>query len=97
MFKDLDPVLHSQLRLAIMSLLMAVREAEFNYIKEKTNVSAGNISAQLQNLKLAGYIEITKTFKDNFPQTLCKITDKGIKAFDQYTKDLKQYLKRPKK
>jgi len=92
MFKDLDPILHSQLRLAVMSLLIGVKEAEFNYIKEKTSSTAGNLSVQLQKLKEAGYIEIDKSFRDNFPLTTCKITVKGITAFDTYVKNLKQYI-----
>lgn len=92
MFKELDPILHSQLRLAAMSLLISVKEAEFTFIKEKTNSTAGNLSVQLNKLKDAGYVEITKQFKDNYPQTLCKITPKGIDAFEQYVKDLQQYL-----
>jgi DNA-binding transcriptional ArsR family regulator len=92
MFKELDPILHSQLRLAAMSLLISVKEAEFTFIKEKTNSTAGNLSVQLNKLKDAGYIEITKQFKDNYPQTLCKISPEGIQAFEQYVKDLQQYL-----
>jgi DNA-binding MarR family transcriptional regulator len=82
MFKDLDPILHSQLRLAVMSLLIGVKEAEFNYIKDKTSSTAGNLSVQLQKLKEAGYIEIDKSFRDNFPLTTCRITPKGISAFE---------------
>jgi DNA-binding transcriptional ArsR family regulator len=68
MFKDLDPILHSQLRLAVVSLLISVREAEFTFLKEKTNATAGNLSVQLNKLKDAGYIEVTKQFKNNYPQ-----------------------------
>jgi DNA-binding MarR family transcriptional regulator len=93
-FKDLDPILHSQLRLAVMSLLISVKEAEFTFIKEKTGATAGNLSVQVQKLKEAEYIEVTKQFKDNYPQTICKITKKGIAAFEQYVKDLQQYIKR---
>jgi predicted transcriptional regulator len=92
MFKDLDPILHSQLRLAIMSLLIAVKEAEFTYLKEKTNATAGNLSVQIQKLKEASYIEITKQFKDNYPQTICKITPEGISAFEDYVDSLRSYL-----
>jgi DNA-binding MarR family transcriptional regulator len=92
MFKDLDPILHSQLRLAVMSLLIGVKEAEFNYIKDKTSSTAGNLSVQLQKLKEAGYIEIDKSFRDNFPLTTCRITPKGISAFETYVKNLKQYI-----
>ena len=84
MFKDLDPILHSQLRLAIISLLISVKEAEFTFLKEKTNATAGNLSVQIQKLKEAGYIDVVKQFKDNYPQTICKITNAGIKAFEEY-------------
>lgn len=96
MLKELDPLLHSQLRLAIVSLLVGVKEAEFTYLKEQTNATAGNLSVQIQKLKEAGYIEIEKKFKDNYPQTICKITPVGIKAFEQYVEIIQNYLK-PKK
>ncbi len=92
MFKDLDPILHSQLRLAVMSLLISVREAEFTFLKEKTSATAGNLSVQIQKLKEAGYIDVIKQFKDNYPQTICKITPEGIKAFELYVKNLQAYL-----
>src|SRR6266487_2318533 len=91
-FKELDPILHSQLRLAVMSLLISVKEAEFTFIKEKTNATAGNLSVQIQKLKEVGYIEVAKEFKDNYPNTTCKITRKGIAAFEEYVKALQQYL-----
>ena len=96
MFKDLDPILHSQLRLAVMSLLISVKEAEFTFLKEKTNATAGNLSVQIQKLKDAGYIDVIKQFKDNYPQTICKITATGIKAFEDYVKNLQAYLTQPK-
>lgn len=92
MFKDLDPILHSQLRLAVISLLISVKEAEFTFLKEKTNSTAGNLSVQIQKLKDAGYIDVIKQFKDNYPQTICKITAGGVKAFEQYVNDLQSYL-----
>ena len=91
-FKDLDPLLHSQLRLAVMSLLVSVREAEFLYLKEKTNSTAGNLSVQINKLKEAGYIDVIKQFKDNYPQTLCKITTQGSKAFASYVTSIQSYL-----
>lgn len=92
MFKDLDPILHSQLRLAIISLLISVKEAEFTFLKEKTNASAGNLSVQIQKLKDAGYIDVIKQFRDNYPQTICKITRTGVKAFEDYVNSLQSYL-----
>ncbi|MGV3527692.1 MAG: winged helix-turn-helix domain-containing protein [Flavisolibacter sp.] len=92
MFKDLDPILHSQLRLAIVSLLTDMKEAEFTFLKEKTKATAGNLSVQIQKLKDAGYIEVTKQFKDNYPLTLCKITKKGMTAFEKYVQALQGYI-----
>jgi len=93
MFKDLDPILHSQLRLAVISLLIGVKEAEFTFLKEKTNATPGNLSVQIQKLKDAGYIDVIKQFKENYPQTICRITQQGIKAFELYVKNLQTYLK----
>lgn len=92
MFKELDPILHSQLRLAVVSLLIGVKEAEFTFIREKTGATAGNLSVQVQKLKDAGYISVTKQFKDNYPQTMCRITAAGVKAFEEYVNNLKSYL-----
>lgn len=92
MFKELDPILHSQLRLAVMSLLIGVKEAEFTFLKEKTNASAGNLSVQINKLKDAGYIDVTKQFKDNYPQTICKITKLGIDSFEKYVNALQSYM-----
>jgi predicted transcriptional regulator len=91
-FKDLDPILHSQLRLAIMSILMSVESAEFTYIKAQTKATAGNLSVQIDKLKKAEYITVEKTFKDNYPLTICKKTLKGKKAFVKYVEDLKSYI-----
>lgn len=91
-FKELDPILHSQLRLAVVSLLISLKEAEFTFIKEKANATAGNLSVQIQKLKEAGYIDVIKQFKDNYPQTICKITPVGVNAFAEYVKNLQSYL-----
>jgi DNA-binding MarR family transcriptional regulator len=91
-FKELDPILHSQLRLAVMSILTSIEEAEFSYLKEKTNATSGNLSVQISKLKEAGYIEIKKQFNNNYPQTLCKITPTGKDAFDNYVKALQTYM-----
>jgi DNA-binding MarR family transcriptional regulator len=92
MFKDLNPILHSQLRLAVVSILITVKEAEFTYLREKANATAGNLSVQINKLKEAGYIDVIKSFKDNYPQTICKITPQGVQAFEEYVKDLQSYL-----
>jgi DNA-binding MarR family transcriptional regulator len=91
-FKPLDPLLHSQLRLAVMSLLIGLEEAEFTFLKEKTESTAGNLSVQLDKLEKAGYIKIEKSFRDKRPLTTCSITSTGVKAFEEYVENLKNYI-----
>ncbi len=90
--KTLDPLLHSQLRLAIMSILMNVEHADFVYLKEKTESTAGNLSVQLEKLAAAGYLTISKGFSGKKPRTTCSITNKGLKAMSTYIDTLKEYL-----
>ncbi|MEQ8245230.1 MAG: transcriptional regulator [Fulvivirga sp.] len=90
---DLDPLIHSQLRLSIMSLLISVQSADFVYIKEKTGATAGNLSVQIDKLSSANYIEVIKSFKGKKPLTTCKITKVGITAFENYVNQMQQYLK----
>jgi len=91
-FSELDPVLHSQVRLAVVSILITVEEAEFNHLKEKTNTTAGNLSFQIGKLEEAGYIKVKKTFRDNYPLTLLKLTPKGKAAFEAYVENIRKYL-----
>ena len=90
--KELNPLLHSQLRLAIMSILMNVEEADFVYLKEKTESTAGNLSVQLDKLSSAGYINIEKGMSGKRPKTTCSISEEGKKAFEEYVETLKIYL-----
>ena len=92
MFKELDPLLHSELRLAVMSILISVEEADFVFIKEQTKATSGNLSVQIDKLSKAGYIEITKTFKGKMPQTLCRLTPIGRQALENYIEALKSYI-----
>jgi DNA-binding MarR family transcriptional regulator len=92
MYKELDPLLHSQLRLAIISFLVGIEEAEFNLLKEKNCASGGNLSVQIDKLNQAGYIEVEKKFRGKKPLTLCRLTKKGLKAFENYVNDLKIYI-----
>ena len=94
MFEELDPVLHSQLRLAIMSVLISVESAEFNYLLDKTGATRGNLSVQITRLNEAGYIDIKKSFRKNYPLTTCFITPKGVEAFEKYVKALQGYLQK---
>ena len=91
-FKELDPMLHSQLRLAVISLLIGSEVAEFTYIREQTGSTAGNLSIQISKLKDAGYIEVEKKFRNNYPQTLCRITPLGKEKFTEYINSLREYL-----
>lgn len=92
MYKDLDPLLHSQLRLAIVSMLVNAEKVEFTHIKDETGAAAGNISIQIKKLQEAGYIKVKKTFMNNYPKTMLSITDKGVKAFESYVNELKKYI-----
>lgn len=92
MLKDLDPILHAQARLAIVSILMGVEEAEFVFLKQATGISAGNLSLQLNKLEEHGYIEIKKGFKNKYPVTVCKVTMKGIGRFEEYVQNLNDYI-----
>lgn len=92
MYKELDPLLLSQLRLAVMSFLIVAREAEFNLLKEKTGATGGNLSVQIGKLQEAGYIEVEKTYKNNYPLTICRITPQGMTAFEAFYGDLKTYF-----
>lgn len=93
MFKDLDPLLHSQLRLAIISILISTEEADFVFLREKTASTSGNLSIQIEKLREAGYIDVVKSFKGKMPCTTCKITTKGISAFEKYVSALQNYIK----
>lgn len=92
MFKELDPLLHSQLRLAVMSLLISLAEADFVFLKEKTKSTAGNLSVQLDKLSEAGYIKIEKGYSGKRPRTTCQITPQGRTAFENYLEALKTYF-----
>jgi DNA-binding transcriptional ArsR family regulator len=94
-FEELDPRLHSQLRLAVMSLLLSVREAEFTFLKEKTGATAGNLSVQLGKLKDAGYITVARELTGSYPLTRCGITQQGVAAFEKYVAALQRYLQPP--
>lgn len=93
MFKKLNPILHSQLRLAIISLLVEVESGNFSFIKEETEATSGNLSVQIKKLEEAEYITVKKYFKNNYPQTHCSITKKGLEAFNEYVENLKSYIK----
>ena len=93
MFKELDSLLHSQVRLAIMSVLIGVKTAEFSFLLENIDTTKGNLSFQLNKLNEAGYIKIVKSFKGNYPLTTCEITGKGILAYETYVNAIADYFK----
>ena len=92
MFPKLDPILHSELRLAVVSLLAGVESADFTYIKKQTGATAGNLSVQIEKLSTAGYITVEKGFKGKMPCTTCRLTEAGLEAFRQYVAALKEYI-----
>ncbi|MDO5497262.1 MAG: transcriptional regulator [Alistipes sp.] len=92
MFKSLNPLLHSELRLAVVSILVGVESADFVFLREQTGASAGNLSVQIDKLQKAGYITVEKGFKGKMPCTTCRITEQGISAFEEYVESLKSYI-----
>ena len=96
MFQELDPLLHQQLRLQIMTLLMSVETAEFNFILNETGATRGNISVQMKKLQEAKYITIKKSFRDNYPLTTYAVTQTGKEAFESYVKTLEAYINKAK-
>ena len=92
MFKELDPLLHSELRLAVISILISLEEADFVYLQKQTGASPGNLSIQLDKLNAAGYIVMEKTFRGKKPRTVCRITPRGLEAFRSYVEAIKGYL-----
>ena len=92
MFKKLDPLLHSELRLAVVSVLVYLEEADFVYLREATGATAGNLSVQLDKLSEAGYISVEKAFEGKHPRTMCRITPVGLNAFVSYVDAIKTYL-----
>ena len=91
-FNELDPVLNTPVRLAIVSVLIKARQADFNHLLEVTGTTQGNLSHQIKKLNEAGYIEIEKTFKGNYPHTICRLKPKGKEAFESYVRSIKKYL-----
>lgn len=94
MFKRLDPLLHSELRLAIVSILVNLNEADFVYIKKTTQATSGNLSVQIDKLAEAGYIDVEKVFEGKKPKTICRITEEGLNAFEEYVDAIKSYLQK---
>ncbi|TET47848.1 transcriptional regulator [candidate division TA06 bacterium] len=90
----LDPIIHAPVRLAILTVLMAVKEADFNYLKETTGTTDGNLSTHLTKLEQTKYIKVTKTFVGKKPRTKCSITQKGLAAYQDYIRILEEYIKR---
>ena len=92
MFKELNPLLHSELRLAVMSVLLSVESADFVFLREQTGATAGNLSVQIDKLQKAGYITVEKSFKGKMPRTTCAITQEGVTAFEEYVTALRSYI-----
>ncbi len=97
-YKELNPLLHSQLRLAVMSYLVANGDTDFKTLQQETGATPGNLSVQLRKLEEAGYVKIEKTFKDNYQHTIVRLSREGLDAFEDYVDILQQYIfVKPKK
>ena len=94
MYKPLNPLLHSELRLAVMSILLGVESADFVFLREQTGATAGNLSVQLDKLAKAGYIDVEKSFRGKMPRTVCRMTDAGRDAFAEYVAALETYIRK---
>ena len=92
MLKPLNPLLHSELRLAIVSILLGVESADFVYLRKQTGATAGNLSVQLEKLNKAGYIDVEKGFNGKMPRTTCSLTELGREAFAEYVEALREYI-----
>ena len=92
MLRELNPLLHSELRLAIMSILISVESADFVYLREQTGATAGNLSVQIDKLQQVGYIAVEKGFNGKKPRTTCVITEQGVAAFTEYVDALRSYI-----
>ncbi len=92
-YQQIDDLIHSRIRLAIISVLITVEEANFNFIKKQINATDGNLSVHLRKLEDAGYISVKKEFENRKPVSKYKITRKGKKAFQAYIEKLEQLIK----
>lgn len=93
-YQQLDDIIHSRIRLAVMSVLVSVEEADFTFLRDKVNATDGNISVHLRKLEDAGYITVSKTFVDRKPATSYRLTAKGRKAFELYIERLESFIKK---
>ncbi|MBS1551107.1 MAG: transcriptional regulator [Bacteroidetes bacterium] len=93
-YQQIDDVIHSRIRTAVMAVLVSVEEAEFNFLKEKVNATDGNLSVHLKKLEEAGYVSVKKVFIDRKPVSKYKITSRGFKAFENYIEKLESIIKK---
>lgn len=92
-YQQLNDIIHSRIRLAIISVLVSIGEAEFTYLREKVKATDGNLSVHLKKLETAGYIEVRKEFVNKKPVTTSKLTEKGARAFEIYVTRLEKLIK----
>ena len=91
-YRQLDEIIHSRIRLAVMAVLISVEEAEFTFLRDKVNTTDGNLSTHLKKLEEAGYIAVSKSFEDRKPVSRYMLTQKGKKAFEIYVERLENML-----
>lgn len=93
-YQQIDDIIHSRIRLAIMALLISIEEAEFNFIRDKVNTTDGNLSVHIRKLEEAGYVSVKKEFIDRKPRTSYALTKNGKKAFEVYLNQLEKLVKK---
>ena len=93
-FETLDPIVHAPIRLAILTVLISVKSADFTYLRDVTDTTDGNLGTHLQKLEDAGYVKVAKSFVSKKPKTTLSITKSGRKAYESYVKGISGYLKR---
>jgi len=89
---EIDRVIHEPARLMIVALLAAVAEADFQYLRQATGLTQGNLSAHLSKLEEAGYVAIEKSFRGKYPLTICRLTERGTEVLNNYRKVIKAAL-----
>jgi DNA-binding HxlR family transcriptional regulator len=93
-YQQLDEIIHSRIRLAIMAVLVSAGEADFNFLKDKVNATDGNLSVHLKKLEDAGYLSVKKEFLDRKPRTSYSLTQKGTTALENYVDRLEKLIKK---
>ena len=89
---EVDRLIHEPARLMIVTILSVVESADFLYLQRETELTRGNLSAHISRLEEAGYLTVEKTYRGKIPLTICRLTDAGRDAYENYRKRLKHFV-----